>query len=120
MAGDVVLPQRIDGDGVYSCGTITLGGVETRDGTKGLIVSAHVVAARYDYHDTKQRNRSYANYSKTDILLGHGEYMKTVDIGRLLGKVYRTPTIADDGDKKLRVLTPPSSRTRDREHRGVR
>ena len=45
MGGDVVLPQHIDGDGVYMCGTLTLAGVETKDGTKGFVTAGHTAFA---------------------------------------------------------------------------
>ena len=42
MGGDAVVPQRIDEDKPFGCGILTLGGVETKSGIKGFVVSAHV------------------------------------------------------------------------------
>ena len=90
MAGDVMLPRPLRGkirdrDGVYSCGTITLGGVETTNGTKGFIVSNHVIRTEKDY--------TLESLTSTAIIIGHGEYMETYDMGRLLGKVYKRSDI---------------------------
>ena len=99
MAGDAMLPKPLkdkilDTTGVYSCGAITLGGVETKDGTKGFVVSGHVITG-----STYTAN----SVTNTDILIGHGEYMKTYDIGRFLGKVYKTSEIRNQGDERVLV-----------------
>jgi len=87
MAGDTMLPRPLKGKirgrtGVYSCSTITLGGVETNDGTEGFVVSAHGVAKEW---------AGSALSDTTNILIGHGTYIKTFDMGRLLGKVAVMP-----------------------------
>ena len=86
MGGDAVLPQHIDGDGVYMCGTLTLAGVEAKDGTKGFVTAGHTVFAYEREHDP-------LNFLKTDTVLGHGTYMKTYDMGRLIGKVHTMPSL---------------------------
>lgn len=99
MAGDSMLPQPLKGKildrtGVYACGTITLGGVETKDGTKGFVVSGHVITGgEFDIN----------SLTNTDVLTGHGTYMKNFDMGRLLGKVYKTSAIRNEGDEKVLV-----------------
>ena len=97
MAGDIMLPQPLKGKildrtGVYACGTITLGGVEAKDGTKGFVVSGHVITGgQHDIDDL----------TNTDVLTGHGTYMKNFDMGRLLGKVHKTSVIRNEGDEKI-------------------
>ena len=48
MGGDIVFPKPLKGKildmtGVYSCGSITLAGVEAKDGTRGFVMSGHVL-----------------------------------------------------------------------------
>ena len=99
MGGDIMLPQPLKGEirgrtGVYGCGTTTLGGVETKDGTKGFVVSGHVITgSQYDIN----------SLTNTNIVVGHGRYMKNFDMGRLLGKVYKTSAIRNEGNKKVLV-----------------
>ena len=99
MGGDVVLPKPLKGEikggtGVYTCGSITLGGVEVRDGTRGLVVSGHFLTGII---------YTRSSLTNTDIVVGHGEYMKTRDIGRLLGKAYRTSDIREQGGETVLV-----------------
>ena len=100
MAGDVALPRPLTGKilgttGVYSCGTITLGGVEKKDGTRGFVMSSHVITGGSDYPIDR--------FINTNVLIGHGEYMKTYDMGRLLGKVFKRAEIRDEGNLKVLV-----------------
>ena len=104
MAGDAMLPRPLKGKirdrtGVYSCSTITLGGVETRDGTKGFVVSGHGITDIDAAGKTKYiiDDQIIAN----GILIGHGKFMKSFDIGRLLGKVSETSNIRNEGNKKV-------------------
>ena len=99
MGGDVMFPKPLKGKirdrtGVYGCGGITLAGVETKDGTRGFVVSGHVVTGD---------NTTIDDIANTDVVIGHGEYMETRDIGRLLGKVSKTSNIRNEGDKKIVV-----------------
>ena len=94
MGGDVVLPKPLKGKirdktGVYNCGSITLAGIETKDGTRGFVMSGHVLTGGV------YTRSSVAN---TDIVVGHGEYMETYDIGRLLGKVYKTSDVREQSN----------------------
>ena len=103
MAGDAALPKPITGKilattGVYSCGTITLGGVETKDGTKGFVMSNHVIAGGTLH--------SFKRFIRTNVLVGHGishaeivESAYTAYIERLLGKVLKGSEIRDVGGK---------------------
>ena len=102
MAGDAALPRPITGTilsttGIYSCGTITLGGVETKDGTKGFVASGHVLSG------VLYRINGFTN---TNILVGHSishsEHVGpvyTVYIERLLGKVLKRSNLRDEGDE---------------------
>ena len=84
MAGDAIRPQHIDGDYTYGCGTLTLAGVETRDGTKGFITAAHNAFARSRWDDLQ-------NFNKTDTIFKHGSGQR--NSYRLLGKVHTMPQI---------------------------
>ena len=103
MAGDAMLPRPLKGKirdrtGVYSCSTITLGGVETRDGTKGFVVSGHGIT---DIDSAGKRKYIVEDQIANGILIGHGEYMKNFDIGRFLGKVLKASNIKSEGSKKV-------------------
>lgn len=78
MGGDSSIPQYIDEDRIFSCGTLTLGGVETKSGTKGFVVSAHV-ATKYDTAE------GYGDGTKS--LLFHGFNKNTSVKNKFLGKV---------------------------------
>ena len=83
MGGDVMLvPHAITTD---DCGTITLGGLETKDGTKGFVVSAHVIA---------EDNNDPEAYTNTDIFVRHGRYnTQQGKTGLFLGKVHTMPRL---------------------------
>ena len=94
MGGDVSLAQPFGINSFTNCGTITLGGLETTTGEKGLIVSAHVVADVVAFGDTP------ADYTKTDVFIAHGEGLFP-ETTHLLGKVFRMPTFYTEGTKRI-------------------
>ena len=57
----------------HSCGTVTLGGVETKDGKKGFVSSAHVIDS--------------AEYKNTNMYVGHSISSSSNTMGLPLGKV---------------------------------
>ena len=83
MGGDVMLvPHAITTD---DCGTITLGGLETKDGTKGFVVSAHAIA---------EDNNDPEAYINTDIFVRHSRYnTQQGKTGLFLGKVLTMPRL---------------------------
>ena len=83
MGGDAMPVQLIGHPTVSSCGTITLGGLETETGVHGFVVSAHVIASAAD--------RNNRDFTITDVFVGHD----TTDnsLSHFLGKVYRMPEI---------------------------
>ena len=83
MGGDAMPVQLIGHPIVSSCGTITLGGLETETGVHGFVVSAHVIASAAD--------RNNRDFTITDVFVGHD----TTDnsLSHFLGKVYRMPEI---------------------------
>ena len=86
MGGDAVLLQHADEQTVYTCGTITLGGVETKEGVRGFVTSGHVVAVKYN-----RKGITY-DYTVTDAVFGHGWHSRAMGrMGRLLGKIYKMP-----------------------------
>ncbi|MYC72488.1 MAG: T9SS type A sorting domain-containing protein [Gemmatimonadetes bacterium] len=85
MGGDALFNQKIGSGDTETCTTITLGGVEDTDGTRGFIASGHGVAPPVETDD----GRWLADYSITDILIGHSENFWPQSIKYFLGKVYR-------------------------------
>ena len=57
-----------------------------KDGTKGFVTAGHTVFAYERQHDP-------LNFLKTDTVFGHGDYMKTHGMGRLIGKVHTMPSL---------------------------
>ena len=65
MGGDVMRVQDLDYHlGVTSCGTITLGGLETVTGEQGFVASAHVIAGAFYPR----------NFTRIDAFVGHSTY----------------------------------------------
>ena len=85
MGGDIMLSRPINKNNAISCGTLTLGGLETTDGRKGVVVSRHVI----------DLTAIVSSQPYTNIVVGHGQFYKNKDIGHLLGKILATP--APDG-----------------------
>ena len=84
--------QDFDYDfGVTSCGTITLGGLETVTGEQGFVVSAHVIARAF-------RPRSS---TRDDAFVGHSEHKRSHKIKYFLGKVFKIPGFRTEGEKKV-------------------
>ena len=82
-----------------TCGTITLGGVETTTGVRGFIASGHVVVR--DHYDD-ETSRSIRDYSRTDTMIGHGGGAGFVrELQHFLGKVFQMPSFYMEGDKRL-------------------
>ena len=88
MGGDALLTLPDGHDFASSCSTITLGGLETTDGTRGFIMSGHGAAEGVDY-------------TNTNTLIGHSEDGETYELQHLLGKVFRMPTFHTEGTKKV-------------------
>ena len=89
MGGDAMPVKPIGHSYVPSCGTITLGGLETETGVHGFVVSAHVIAGAAD--------RNNKNYTTTDVFVGHD--INGNSLSHFLGKVYRMPKLQDKGWK---------------------
>ena len=85
MGGDAMPVQPIGHQDILSCGTITLGGLETETGVHGFVVSAHVIAPY-----TPEGVLDFSN-ATTDIFVGHGVNFNY--LSHFLGKVYRMPEI---------------------------
>ena len=102
MGGDVMFSLFIGdpgGEVPRTCGTITLGGVETTTGVRGFIASSHVVV-RSTYDD--ETSRSIGDYSRTDTMIGHGRSAGFVnELQHFLGKVFQMPSFYVEGDKRL-------------------
>ena len=92
MGGDALLVQFIKDGYVNVCGTTTLGGLETTDGTRGFIVSAHTVS---------ESDTSDISSDTTDTLVGHTEYKTSQKLRLLLGKVFKMPSTRTEGGKKI-------------------
>ena len=86
MGGDRMFTQPIGRDFIAQCGTITLGGLETTDGTRGFVASAHVIA-----HSTAP-----FDYTNTDIPVGYRKD-ENYKLQHLLGTVFRMPTLYTEG-----------------------
>ena len=101
MGGDAMGIYPFDDDEVEgSCGTITLGGLETVTGEQGFVASAHVVAFRRTLDKTVP---NFNDYTSTDAFVGHNE---TASRGKylieyFLGKVFKMPGFRTEGEKKV-------------------
>ena len=83
MGGDVAYPQNIDENSIFPGGTITLGGAETKSGTKGFVTAAHVA--------TKD-NTTNGFAAGTNSLFFHGLRNRNTFVGnKFLGKVSAMP-----------------------------
>ena len=92
MGGDVMRVQDLDYHlGVTSCGTITLGGLETVTGEQGFVASAHVIAGAF-YPE---------NFTRIDAFVGHSTYKSPRKIKYFLGKVSKMPGFRTEGEKKV-------------------
>ena len=83
MGGDAMPVQPIGHQDILSCGTITLGGLETETGVHGFVVSAHVIAG--------SAGRNNRNFTTTDVFVGHD--ISGNSLSHFLGKVYRMPRL---------------------------
>ena len=99
MGGDAA--QVRDPNSRYkSCGTITLGGLESVNGTRGFVVSGHVVDIAID---------SPTLFTNTEVFFGHGErggrnpFVGALEIKNFLGKVFRTSSQRVEGDETILV-----------------
>ena len=81
MGGDTVRIQPDDEIYITSCSTITLGGLETRTGERGFVLSGHAAAGAFEPKD----------FTRTDAFVGHGKDEKTSKIKHFLGRLFRTP-----------------------------
>ena len=92
MGGDAMGVQDFDYDfGTTSCGTITLGGLETVTGKQGFVASAHVIAGAFYPR----------NYTRIDAFVGHNRYKHSHKIKYFLGKVFKMPGFRTEGEKKV-------------------
>ena len=85
MGGDAMPVQPIERSYISSCGTITLGGLETETGVHGFVVSAHVIAGAAD--------RNNRDFTTTDVFVGHD--IRGNSLSHFLGKAYRMPEIRE-------------------------
>ena len=85
MGGDAMPVKPIGHSYVPSCGTITLGGLETETGVHGFVVSAHVIAISAGFN-----NRDFTTIT-TDVFVGHD--VSDGHLSHFLGKVYRMPRL---------------------------
>ena len=85
MGGDIVHVQKTGYSYASSCGTITLGGLETETGVHGFVVSAHVVVPK-NPDDVK-------DFTNTNTLTGHSKDRTFYTLQHFLGKVYRMPRL---------------------------
>ena len=93
MGGDAMVVQPIELGTVILCGTITLGGLETTDGTRGFVGSGHVIANVF-------RALGYEDWTtNTDALIGHSQNERQ-QLQHLLGKVFRTPAFRTEGNNR--------------------
>ena len=83
MGGDAMPVKPIGHPDILSCGTITLGGLETETGVHGFVVSAHVIAGA--------ANRNNRDFATTNVFVGHD--FSGNSLSHFLGKVYRMPEI---------------------------
>ena len=83
MGGDAMPVKPIGHSDIPSCGTITLGGLETETGVHGFVVSAHVITSAADHN-----NR---DFTTTDVFVGHDTNGNS--LSHFLGKVYRMPRL---------------------------
>ena len=81
-----------------TCGTITLGGLETVTGEQGFVVSEHVVA-----HSSVDKALNFEDHVSTDVFIGHSEYEEYERSGmkHFLGKVFKMPGFRTEGEKKV-------------------
>lgn len=77
MGGDRATVRSVKSAKLKKCGTITLGGVETKDGKKGFVMSAHVVDRE--------------SYEDTNVLIGHKISSNGRFVRHPLGKVDDMP-----------------------------
>ena len=77
--------QPIERSYISSCGTITLGGLETETGVHGFVVSAHVVAPK--------NPDDVEDFTNTDTLTGHSKDRTFYTLQHFLGKVYKMPKL---------------------------
>ena len=85
MGGDAIPVQPIESSYVSSCGTITLGGLETETGVHGFVVSAHTVAPY-----TPEGVVDFSN-ATTNVFVGHDVNFNY--LSHFLGKVYQMPRL---------------------------
>ena len=96
MGGDSLLTQPVGDTTAATCGTITLGGLETTTGVPGFVISAHAVA------DISVQAGTSADYTRTDVLIAHSEHKPSFRMKHFLGKVFRMPAIyTEEGRKTL-------------------
>ena len=87
MGGDAILIESIDEpEWVFNCGTLTLGGLETADGTRGFVISGHIAVDNY--------GKFFGDPTKTNAVVGHGTFFSSGNIGILLGKVFAVPDLS--------------------------
>ena len=92
MGGDAMKVQDFDYDfGTTSCGTITLGGLETVTGEQGFVASVHVISGAF-YPES---------YTRIDAFVGHSRYKHSHKIKYFLGKVFKMPGFRTEGEKKV-------------------
>ena len=99
MGGDGFLAWPVGlNDHPTTCGTITLGGLETVTGERGFVVSGHVIAGATLNDEGSQRIYDFAN---TDVLTGHNYNWSTGNSTHFLGKVFRVSTFTLRTDLSL-------------------
>ena len=92
MGGDSFLSHPFNlYEFVRNCGTITLGGLETTDGTRGFVVSGHVL----------DPDTSKSLFTSTDMFIGHSQYRDTLQIENFLGKAFRATSSQTEGRKRI-------------------
>ena len=93
LGGDSLFAQEIRGGnvffGFFGCGTITLGGLETTGGVRGLVTAGHNLDPR----------GSTTLFTNTDIFVGH-----SVTIKYFLGKTFRTSSQRTESDGRILIL----------------
>ena len=80
--------QRPDRSHASSCGTITLGGLETTTGVQGFVTSAHVIAPK-----NPDDSINFTATNATETLTGHSKDRTYFTLQHFLGKVYRMPKL---------------------------
>ena len=88
LGGDIVHIQRPDRSHASSCGTITLGGLETTTGVQGFVTSAHVIAPK-----NPDDSINFTATNATETLTGHSKDRTYFTLQHFLGKVYRMPKL---------------------------